>query len=88
MSTHIAELTCDVEAAKQRYAPDAAWGAESVGYFIQSSLQGAFIFVKAKQCPEVVRERLAQLRRYLGVFFSQPHNTKRKEKRYAMHGNC
>ena len=33
MSSHIAELTRDIEAAKQRYAPNAAWSAESVGYF-------------------------------------------------------
>jgi TetR/AcrR family transcriptional regulator, transcriptional repressor for nem operon len=80
MSSHIAELTRDIEAAKQRYAPDAAWSAESVGYFIQSVLQGAFIFAKAKQNPEVARESLAHLRRYLGVLFSQPRNTDRKEK--------
>jgi TetR/AcrR family transcriptional regulator, transcriptional repressor for nem operon len=80
MSSHIAELTRDIEAARQRYAPDAAWSAESVGYFIQSVLQGAFIFAKAKQNPEVARESLAHLRRYLGVLFSQPRNTNRKEK--------
>lgn len=80
MSSHIAELTRDIEAAKQRYAPDAAWNAESVGYFIQSVLQGAFIFAKAKQNPEVARDSLAHLRRYLGVLFSQPRNTNRKEK--------
>lgn len=80
MSSHVAELTRDIEAAKQRYAPDAAWSAESVGYFIQSVLQGAFIFAKAKQNPEVARESLAHLRRYLGVLFSQPRNTNRKEK--------
>ena len=32
MSSHIAELTRDAEAARQRYAPDAPWSAESVGY--------------------------------------------------------
>ena len=40
MSRHIAELTRDVEAAKKLYAPKARWSAESVGYFIQSVLQG------------------------------------------------
>ena len=80
MSAHIAELTRDIEAAKQVYAPDAQWSAESVGYFIQSVLQGAFIFAKAKQGPEVVRESLAHLRRYLGALFSQPRQAKRKEK--------
>ena len=44
MSSHIAELTRDVEAAKTLYAPKAQWSAESVGYFIQAVLQGGFIF--------------------------------------------
>jgi TetR/AcrR family transcriptional repressor of nem operon len=78
-SSHIAIITRDVEAARQLYAPDAPWSAESVGYFIQSVLQGAFIFAKAKQGPEVVRESLAHLRRYLELLFNQPRNGGRKE---------
>ena len=70
MTAHIAIITRDIEAAKRLYAPDAPWSAESVGYFIQSVLQGAFIFAKAKQGPEVVRESLAHLRRYLGLLFN------------------
>lgn len=69
LSSHIAILTRDIEAAKRLYAPDAPWSAESVGYFIQSVLQGAFIFAKAKQGPQVVRESLAHLRRYLTQIF-------------------
>jgi TetR/AcrR family transcriptional repressor of nem operon len=80
MSSHIAELTRDVKLAKQLYAADAPWTADSVGYFIQSVLQGSFIFAKAKQSPEVARESLAHLRRYLGVLFAQPGNSKRKAK--------
>jgi TetR/AcrR family transcriptional repressor of nem operon len=80
MSSHIAELTLDVEAAKKLYAPKATWTAESVGYFIQGVLQGSFIFAKAKQSPEVVRESLEHLRRYLGVLFGQPSKPKRRSK--------
>ena len=80
MSSHIAELTRDVEAAKKLYAPKAQWNAESVGYFIQAVLQGGFILAKAKQNPDVVRESLAHLRRYLEALFSQPRRTNRKEK--------
>ena len=80
MSSHIAELTRDVEAAKKLYAPKAQWSAESVGYFIQAVLQGGFIFAKAKQNPDVVRQSLAHLRRYLEALFSQPRNTNPKEK--------
>jgi TetR/AcrR family transcriptional repressor of nem operon len=71
LSVHIAHLTRDVEAARQLYVPDATWSANSVGYFIQSVLQGAFIFAKAKQGPEVVREDLAHLRCYLQAIFNR-----------------
>lgn len=78
LSSHIAELTRDVEAARKLYAPNATWSAEGVGYFIQAALQGSFIFAKAKQSPDVVRESLEHLRRYLGVLFSQQHKTNRQ----------
>jgi TetR/AcrR family transcriptional repressor of nem operon len=70
MSAHIAELTRDLETAKQRYAPTATWTPESVGYFIQAVLQGAFIFAKAKQGADVARGSLDHLRRYLQHLFS------------------
>jgi TetR/AcrR family transcriptional repressor of nem operon len=81
MSEHVAELVRDIEAAKQLYAPDAPWSAESVGYFMQSVLQGAFIFAKAKQSPEVALQSLEHLRRYLEILFTQPRNINPKEKR-------
>jgi TetR/AcrR family transcriptional repressor of nem operon len=79
LSRHIDIVTRDIEAAKKLYAPNATWSSTSVGYFIQSVLQGAFIFAKAKQGPEVVRESLAHLRRYLGFLFNPPRNAMRKE---------
>lgn len=81
MSEHVAELTRDIEAAKQRYAPDAPWSAESVGYFMQAVLQGAFIFAKAKQNPEVAVASLGHLRRYLVTLLGQPQNDSLKEKK-------
>lgn len=69
LSAHTAELTRDVEAAKQLYAPTAPWSAESVGNFIQAVLQGSFILAKAKQGPEVVHENLVHLRHTLRVLF-------------------
>jgi TetR/AcrR family transcriptional regulator, transcriptional repressor for nem operon len=80
LSSHIGALTRDIEAAKKRYAPRAAWSTESVGYFIQTVLQGSFIFAKAKQNPATVNESLAHLRRYLKLLFSQPRHTQIKEK--------
>ena len=74
MSAHIAVLVRDIEAAKKRYAPTATWTAESVGYFMQSVLQGAFIYAKVKQGPEVAVECLAHLRRYLEGLLGKPRN--------------
>jgi TetR/AcrR family transcriptional repressor of nem operon len=74
LSSHIAELTHDLEEAKKHHAPTSTWSAESVGYFIQSVIQGSFVFAKAMQSPKVVRENLAHLRRYLGMLFGQAPN--------------
>jgi TetR/AcrR family transcriptional regulator, transcriptional repressor for nem operon len=40
LSSHIAELACDVEAARLCYAPDAPWTAQSVGTFMQAGPRG------------------------------------------------
>jgi TetR/AcrR family transcriptional regulator, transcriptional repressor for nem operon len=71
MSSHVGALMGDIEAAKQQYAPTASWESESVGYFIQSVLQGAFIFAKAKQDAATVRASLDHLRRYLNFIFNR-----------------
>lgn len=65
MTGHIGEIVADIAAAKALYAPDAEWTPESLGYFIQATLQGAFIYAKAKRGPEVARSDLAHLKRYL-----------------------
>lgn len=46
---------------------------------MQSVLQGAFIFAKAKQGPEVARESLAHLRRYLELQFPTRDGAQREE---------
>ncbi len=79
MSSHIDTLTRDIEAARRRYAPDAQWSAESVGYFIQTVLQGSFVFAKAKQSPDVVRDNLAHLRRYLVDLFPAGRRSESKQ---------
>ena len=79
MSEHVADLTRDIEAAKARHAPDAPWSAESVGYFMQTVLQGAFIFAKAKQDPKVALDSLAHLRGYLAAILGQPAEQPRME---------
>jgi len=72
LAVHIEALLPDLRAARDLYAPSAAWTPQSLGYFIQSVLQGAFIFAKARQGPEVAREALAHLRNYLVLAFPRP----------------
>jgi TetR/AcrR family transcriptional repressor of nem operon len=72
MTEHVAGLTRDLAAAKARYAPDADWSPESVGYFMQCVLQGAFIFAKAKQSPEIAAASIGHLRNYLVTLLGQP----------------
>lgn len=69
MSSHIDLLTRDIAEARALYAPGAAWSAESVGYFIQSVLQGAFIFSKAKEGPAIAEESLQHVKAYLIQLF-------------------
>ena len=70
MADHIAVLVKDIEAAKTLHAPQASWSAESVGYFIQSVLQGSFIYAKAQLQAGVARQNLLHLRRYLELIFT------------------
>jgi TetR/AcrR family transcriptional repressor of nem operon len=79
LSEHVAELMRDLAAAKSRYAPDARWEPESVGYFMQCVLQGAFIFAKAKQSPDIATASLGHLRNYLVSLFGHPENRESKE---------
>ena len=74
LSEHVAELTRDLAAAKARYAPRASWDPESVGYFMQCVLQGAFIFAKAKQNAEIATASLGHLRNYLVNLLGHPEN--------------
>jgi TetR/AcrR family transcriptional repressor of nem operon len=75
LASHIEALTRDVQAAKDLYAPDAAWSAASVGTFIQAVLQGSFIFAKATQGPGIARESIEHLRRYITQLFRPDRNS-------------
>jgi TetR/AcrR family transcriptional regulator, transcriptional repressor for nem operon len=68
---HVDMLTRDLAAAKARYAPDAPWRPDHVGYFMQCVLQGAFIFTKAQQSTEIAVASLGHLRDYLTILLGQ-----------------
>ncbi len=69
---HANRVAKDIAAAKALYAPDAAWSAESLGLYTQAVLQGSFVLAKAKGGPEVARECVAHLRRYILQLFHRP----------------
>jgi TetR/AcrR family transcriptional repressor of nem operon len=69
---HAARLSEDIAAAKALYAPAAPWSAESLGLYTQAVLQGSFILAKAKGGPEVARDCVAHLRRYILQLFHRP----------------
>jgi TetR/AcrR family transcriptional regulator, transcriptional repressor for nem operon len=72
LGVNIADVAKDIEAAKALYAPDATWSAESLAAYTQAVLQGAFVLAKAKGGPEIARECVAHLRRYVEQLFDRP----------------
>lgn len=77
LGVNIADVAKDVEAAKALYAPKAEWSAESLAAYTQAVLQGAFVLAKAKGGPEIARECVAHLRRYIEQLF--PRTTSKEE---------
>lgn len=62
---HATDVGRDIALAKERYAPNAPWTAESLALYTQAVIQGAFILAKASNDPRVAAEALTHLRRYL-----------------------
>jgi TetR/AcrR family transcriptional repressor of nem operon len=75
LGAHVDMLAQDIAEAKRRYAPRARWSADSLGVTMQATLQGAFIFAKARQDPQAAEDCLLHLRRYLVMLFDS-HNVK------------
>lgn len=70
MQGHIAEVTREIAAARQRYCPHAAWTAESLARHTQAVIQGALILAKAGGDAGIAVESLGHLRRYIEMLFS------------------
>ena len=74
--THAAGVAKEIEAAKALYAPNATWSALSLALYTQAVLQGAFVLAKAKNGPEIARECVSHLRRYIESLFPRPTSKK------------
>jgi TetR/AcrR family transcriptional repressor of nem operon len=71
IGVHATGVAKDIAAAKALYAPEATWSPESLALYTQAVLQGAFVLAKAKGGPEIARECVAHLRRYLEFLFQR-----------------
>ena len=66
---HAAEVGKMIVAAKARHAPEATWGAESLGLYTQAVIQGAFVLAKAKNDVALAADMILHLRRYIELLF-------------------
>lgn len=67
--SHAATLEADIAAAMQAHDIKAEWTAESLARHTQAALQGGFILAKAADDPELARETVDHLRRYIEMLF-------------------
>ena len=72
LKEHVVTLAGLVAEAKKRYTPRAKWSAQSIAYFTQATIQGAFVLAKAQHDASVADECLLHLRRYLALLFTKP----------------
>jgi TetR/AcrR family transcriptional repressor of nem operon len=76
ISGHAATVARDIELAREKYAQNAPWTAESLALHTQAVLQGAFILAKARGNARVAEESVDHLKRYVELLF---HPTNPKE---------
>ena len=68
---HADTLVPDISLAKELYCRDAEWTSESLAQFTQATLQGAFILAKAKGGPEIAKDMVDHLDRYVRLLFGR-----------------
>lgn len=66
---HAATLEADIEDARQNRGITDAWTAESLARHMQAVIQGGFVLAKAGNDPELARESLDHLDRYIRHLF-------------------
>jgi TetR/AcrR family transcriptional repressor of nem operon len=76
---HAATLVSDIEAAIQKYGIAPEWTAESLAFYTQAVIQGAFILAKAQQSSKVAADCLDHLHRYIELVFACPNSSVRPQ---------
>ncbi|MFD2741336.1 TetR/AcrR family transcriptional regulator [Sulfitobacter aestuarii] len=78
---HAATLEPDIEAAmSERGITGEGWTAQSLARHTQGVLQGAFILAKATGDPEIARENIDHLKRYIELLFKLPRSEAQSNK--------
>lgn len=78
---HAATLEDDIAAAMQDRDIKADWTAESLARHTQAAIQGGFILAKASNDPQLARETIDHLRRYIEMLFAlDVHKAKTNQK--------
>jgi TetR/AcrR family transcriptional repressor of nem operon len=70
ISAHAATLVGDIGTAVQKYGLSPDWTVESLAYYTQAVIQGAFILAKAQQSSQIAAACLDHLHRYLELLFT------------------
>lgn len=65
IALHAQAVAADIAAAKAIYAPDAPWQAESLAFYTQATIQGAFILAKAQGSADIAAQCIGHLRHYV-----------------------
>jgi TetR/AcrR family transcriptional regulator, transcriptional repressor for nem operon len=71
ITAYAERLAEDIEAAIDTYGIGHGVSALDLAYHIQAVLQGAFIMAKAKGSPEIARDSVAHLKRYVEMLFKK-----------------
>jgi TetR/AcrR family transcriptional repressor of nem operon len=70
IGAHAATLVPDIEGAIRKYGIEADWTVESLAYYTQAVIQGAFILAKAQHSSEIAAASLDHLHRHLEMLFT------------------
>jgi TetR/AcrR family transcriptional repressor of nem operon len=75
ITAYAERLAEDIEAAIDAYGIGYGVSALDLAYYIQAVLQGAFIMAKAKGSPQIARDSVAHLKRYVEMLFKKGGST-------------
>jgi TetR/AcrR family transcriptional repressor of nem operon len=83
IAQHAHTVASDVAAAKAKYAPDAPWEPESLAYFTQAVIQGAFILAKAQGSARIAVICIDQLRSHIAALLTSKSDSSIAKERIA-----